>query len=269
MFIPDGWVTMKINAVEILLAKDWEKLFDTIQNSCSISRHVEFFRWLQDEVHSFLPHDVLVAVWGDFDNGRLNYDVASNIPEINTQHIANGCVVDPLMVGLYRRWLSGGEQWFVLTDFDLVGMNASVTNHCVATLEKMKGLMVHGVRDRRSNRDCLYVFFSRKEHVFVNEASMQLLLPHIDSALRRVECLMPVPVTDAAILGKVLPCNISDREHEIMMWVTHGKTNYEIGMILNISPNTVKNHLKRIFQKLGVYSRAQAVAKYEVTKHAA
>jgi DNA-binding CsgD family transcriptional regulator len=32
-------------------------------------------------------------------------------------------------------------------------------------------------------------------------------------------------------------------------------------MILNISANTVKNHLKRIFQKLDVSCRAQAVAK--------
>jgi DNA-binding CsgD family transcriptional regulator len=45
-------------------------------------------------------------------------------------------------------------------------------------------------------------------------------------------------------------------------WFKTGKTNFEIGMILTISPNTVKNHLKRIFQKLDVSCRAQAVAKY-------
>ena len=55
---------------------------------------------------------------------------------------------------------------------------------------------------------------------------------------------------------------ISVREGEVMFWVGFGKTNEEIGMILGISPNTVKNHLKKIFQKLGVSSRAQAVARY-------
>ena len=48
----------------------------------------------------------------------------------------------------------------------------------------------------------------------------------------------------------------------ILHWVKTGKTNFEIGIILTISPNTVKNHLKRIFQKLDVSCRAQAVAKY-------
>ena len=46
-----------------------------------------------------------------------------------------------------------------------------------------------------------------------------------------------------------------------MDWVRVGKTNEVIGVILNISPFTVKNHLKRIFRKLDVSNRAQAVSK--------
>jgi len=43
--------------------------------------------------------------------------------------------------------------------------------------------------------------------------------------------------------------------------VRAGKTNQEIGDILFISQNTVKSHLKRIFTKLNVTTRAQAVGK--------
>ena len=46
-----------------------------------------------------------------------------------------------------------------------------------------------------------------------------------------------------------------------MRWVALGKTNPEIGMILDISEFTVKNHMKSIFTKLDVTNRAQAVAK--------
>ena len=48
-----------------------------------------------------------------------------------------------------------------------------------------------------------------------------------------------------------------------MHWVSIGKTNAEIGSILDISAFTVKNHLQRIFKKLDVFNRMQAVTKYE------
>ena len=54
---------------------------------------------------------------------------------------------------------------------------------------------------------------------------------------------------------------LSDREHEIMHWVGLGKTNHEIGLILGISQFTVKNHLQRIFRKIDVRNRAQAVTR--------
>ncbi|WP_150047825.1 MULTISPECIES: response regulator [Methylomonas] len=50
------------------------------------------------------------------------------------------------------------------------------------------------------------------------------------------------------------------REAEILMWVARGKTNKEIGIILNSSPRTVNKHLEHVFEKLGVSTRAAAVA---------
>lgn len=54
---------------------------------------------------------------------------------------------------------------------------------------------------------------------------------------------------------------LSEREHEVMHWVGCGKTNHEIGMILGISQFTVKNHLQRIFRKIDVRNRAQAITR--------
>lgn len=50
------------------------------------------------------------------------------------------------------------------------------------------------------------------------------------------------------------------REAEILMWIARGKTNKEIGIILNTSPRTVNKHLEHVFEKLGVSTRAAAVA---------
>ena len=57
------------------------------------------------------------------------------------------------------------------------------------------------------------------------------------------------------------PGNLTARQQEIVRWIYRGKNNAEIGLILNVSPLTVKNHVQRILRKLNVMNRAQAVGK--------
>jgi DNA-binding CsgD family transcriptional regulator len=49
------------------------------------------------------------------------------------------------------------------------------------------------------------------------------------------------------------------REREILVRISKGCTNIDIGRQLFISEKTVRNHVTRIFEKLGVNSRAQAI----------
>jgi DNA-binding CsgD family transcriptional regulator len=50
---------------------------------------------------------------------------------------------------------------------------------------------------------------------------------------------------------------VSMREREIMIQLLEGKTNREISQTLGISEKTVKNHLWRLYRKLGVENRTQ------------
>jgi LuxR family maltose regulon positive regulatory protein len=54
---------------------------------------------------------------------------------------------------------------------------------------------------------------------------------------------------------------LSKRELEVMQLIASGATNAEIAQDLYIAVGTVKNHVKNIYSKLNVHSRAQAIAK--------
>lgn len=56
--------------------------------------------------------------------------------------------------------------------------------------------------------------------------------------------------------------NLSPREEEILHLVAGGYHNKEIAGQLNISPETVRVHLRNIYEKLHVNSRSQAVVKF-------
>lgn len=51
------------------------------------------------------------------------------------------------------------------------------------------------------------------------------------------------------------------REAEVLLWISRGKANRDIGEILQISPRTVNKHLEQVFVKLGVENRASAAAR--------
>lgn len=54
---------------------------------------------------------------------------------------------------------------------------------------------------------------------------------------------------------------LTTREAEVLLWISRGKTNKDIGDILGLSPRTVNKHLEQIFVKLGVENRASAAIK--------
>lgn len=65
-------------------------------------------------------------------------------------------------------------------------------------------------------------------------------------------------VVDAARLKET---GLTQREHEILGLIAEGLSNREIGERIFVSENTVKTHSSRVFDKLGVNRRVQAVQK--------
>ncbi len=67
----------------------------------------------------------------------------------------------------------------------------------------------------------------------------------------------PFRRNDAAIRS----LGLSPRECEILEALADGESNKEMARRLGISPNTVKTHIARVYEKLGVQRRVQAITR--------
>jgi transcriptional regulator EpsA len=251
---------------------DHQRFMRMVRESLHIKHHLQLLTWLQGEFQECIPHQIFVAAWGDFSRCLIQYDIVSPLPAIRTGQISDGNIV-PFMCGLFNRWVENKVAPYACSFRDgiTLGDNGPRGDEHKA-FEAMHSALVHGIRDERGRHDCIYAFLH--EGTSIPEISLEafrVTLPFVDTALRQVAhlpCQYPaeieMPSPEAGYLIADDACDssfLSTREIEIMNWVTQGKTNYEIGAILNISTFTVKNHLQRIFRKIDVTNRAQAVSK--------
>lgn len=70
------------------------------------------------------------------------------------------------------------------------------------------------------------------------------------------------PATPFVINDRALESlGISGREREVLHLLATGRSNKEIARQLDVSPNTVKTHVSKLFEKLAVRRRTEAISK--------
>lgn len=237
------------------------------KDSLTIRRHQDLLNWLHDDIQTFLPHQLLIAAWGNFASGQISLDIISHIPGLRTSEVERQDLL-PLLVNLFERW----------TRADRVPIALSLDSEHFRSLyvrpeslffkatAHLQSAMVHGIKDERGRHDCLYLIMS-EQLAYDSRATgaMGILLPYIDAALRQVPHL-PAQSPDGARLQKQLlevaslragesgqslaGSSLSRQEQEILGWVKKGKTHQEISAILDISQFTLKTLMQRMYRKM-------------------
>jgi DNA-binding NarL/FixJ family response regulator len=90
--------------------------------------------------------------------------------------------------------------------------------------------------------------------VRVVAAGESLLAPAVTSRLIAHFARQPALASTPPKLDVLTP-----REREVLVWVARGESNTEIAARFTLAEQTVKTHVSRIFLKLGIRDRAQAV----------
>ena len=99
---------------------------------------------------------------------------------------------------------------------------------------------------------------------------LELLRPHLAQAHENAKTLarshqepvLPSPMKEARLSRESFErLGVTDREAEILLGIARGQTNRQIAANLFVSPFTIKTHLQRVYRKLGVGSRTEALSR--------
>jgi len=95
---------------------------------------------------------------------------------------------------------------------------------------------------------------------FVSKSEQPSVL--LDTIADVAEGRMVFPFIDVRTLYDNPLVTLTRRELEVLSSLATGRTNKQIARDMDVSLNTVKFHVRNLFQKLGVNSRAQAISMY-------
>lgn len=84
----------------------------------------------------------------------------------------------------------------------------------------------------------------------------------LDTVAAAAEGRMVFPFLDVRKINRNPLTTLTKRELEVLSALAAGQTNKQIAASQDVSPNTVKFHIRNLFEKLGVKNRSQAISLY-------
>jgi transcriptional regulator EpsA len=237
---------------------DVEILMLNLDASLRVYQREHFFSWTQGVLQSLIKHEVLVCALHSGEPPTLRADSFSMVAA-EQAHFGELFVRDAsVALGLIKSWEDRGYRPLICDATDAPfsrGLFAQELGRVSATQ-----ILAHGTHDAQGRTRGFYAFVCAPGTLGPRHAYLaRLVTPSLHAAWVRTEVNGRAKGNDPARREEA--GRITTREEEILRWVALGKSNFEIGAILGISPLTVKNHVQKILRKLNVVNRAQAVGK--------
>lgn len=235
-----------------------ETLMLNLDASLRVHQRAHFFSWTQGLLQGLIRHEVLICALPSGDAPSMRAESFSMIAP--RQAIFGETFLRDAggAHDLLKAWRDGGFRPLIRDAADgpfAHGPFARELEHAGATQ-----ILAHGTHDADGRASGFYAFVCVAGTLGPRHAYLaRLVTPFVHDAWVRAEVNGRAPSIDGPRTGEA--ARITGREQEILGWVARGKSNFEIGAILAISPLTVKNHVQKILRKLDVVNRAQAVGK--------
>lgn len=238
---------------------------EVIEESLRLQHRSHFFNWLQRGFQCLLAHEVVVIGVRGLERASYDYEYLTSsryFGDTQFDQVLNE--EDGLVHEAFTRWSQLGMPVFYHTDPLSQQYNHYAVEHVEADrmlASELKRFVVHGFGNEHSRIATMVMFGRLSSPVNAQTAHLlELLMPHLHCAIVKVTAnKSPSVLSTPARNGRIKP--LSKREIEVLEWLQAGKTNWEIGGIMQVSPLTIKNHVQNILRKLDVENRSQAASK--------
>ena len=252
---PERWSE---GGARLLETRVLESLLLNIDASLRVHSRPQLFGWVQGLLQNLLPHELLLCAVRE--DRAITYQVdCFASPWIDSDRLRALFQQDvELVASLVRRWIEGEFHPSVCS---VRGSDPAARGAFAAELQGIgaDSLMVHGTYDSLGKPASLFVLGAVAGDLGAEQCFLlELVVPFLHLAWMRSQLARPLADIQAAAHT---PDLLTVREKEILRWIHLGKSNFEIGTILGISPLTVKNHVQKILRKLNVRNRTQAVGR--------
>lgn len=233
-----------------------ERIVEAIGACMRVASEESFVAWVSMTLRTLIPHQRFIAHIRSGDVAIVREvrqdEAAGSFPQVSPND--EQAVVLRM---LERRWVESGRVPQAIPAVSVVRQSGELAS---MNVEHTPGRwLVHGAGPLAGGAVSNFALFeATRVPDPLQIDKLVLLAPFIHIAL--ISCYQ-APQNEPVRAAPPESSILTNREAEILQWIFEGKTNQQIGLALGISPFTVKNHLQRIFRKLGVGNRAQAVVK--------
>jgi transcriptional regulator EpsA len=243
---------------ERLASLEVESLLLNLDGALKVRVRHQLFSWTQGALQNLIAHDLLICALCHDQPALRHVDSFSTAP-VEPARFSELFRHDVSLVpALFKAW---EENHCQPVTFDA----GNGSQHAGAALARELAqlgattIVAHGTHDAAGQVSSLFTFACRPGTVGPRQAYLaELVVPFLHAAWMRTQVNWQARGQGVKQAETGL---VTSREREVLEWIYRGKSNIEIGMILKISPLTVKNHVQKILRKLDVLNRTQAVGK--------
>jgi len=250
-------MTSEFTGLPNFSAQEQLVLMSVIDASMQICSADAFISWTTGPLQRIFPHKIMFAAIGELEEHSFHIKkfINHNFPSgfVEASRLPNGTLAMP---PLLKKWWSDGKP--ILFHPDLQKMTGKSFWGSLLKKYDLQNKAAHGIRSLENRSVSYFTFHQIPEKLTARHAYLlEMLVPHMYVAFMRFAEDLPGP----SIVHRFDFHAISPREAEILKWIQLGKTNWEIGEIMQLSEKTIKTYIERILKKLGVANRTHAVTK--------